>query len=294
MNLPNTPTVSVIIATYNKRKTLRYAIDSVLWQTFQDFECWVVGDACTDGSGDLVEGYGDPRLKWHNLEHNSGYQSAPNNEGLRRARGKYIAYLNHDDIWLPNHLQILLDCITRNNADFAYSIMEWITDEYKIADIPNFPEALRPPESPATMHTKDVIRQIGYWKSPEEIRADPRVAFFRDAQFSGLKFAFAPHLTTLKFGKSPDGYSEASHQEEYMQKISQDPDFLQKELSTLLAEAYFQLEGPLSFKRLRTHLGHSIRRLFIKGRIDPGSIYFWRQRGQRIKNWRKGHGLDPS
>lgn len=294
MNPEDIPTVTVIIATFNKKRALRYAIDSVLWQTFQDFECWVIGDACTDGSAELVEGYADPRIKWHNLKRNSGYQSAPNNEGLRRARGKYIAYLNHDDIWLPNHLQVLLDCININNSDFAFAIMEWITIEQKFADIPNFPEALRPPEASATMHKKDVIQRIGYWKSPEEIRAIPRVSFFRDAQFSGLKFAFAPHLTSLKFGKSSEGYSGVAQQKEYMDKIRQDPDFLSKELGSLLADAYFQLEGPLTLKRLWTHLGHWFRRLFIKGKMDPGSVYFWKQPGQRIKKWRKWHGLDSS
>ena len=90
------PKVSVIIATYNKASALRYAIDSVLWQTFSDYELWVIGDACTDESEQLVTSYGDPRVFWHNLPQNSGYQSAPNNEGLRRARGKYVAYLALD------------------------------------------------------------------------------------------------------------------------------------------------------------------------------------------------------
>ena len=120
------PKVSVIIATYNKASALRYAIDSVLWQTFSDYELWVIGDACTDESEQLVTSYGDPRVFWHNLPQNSGYQSAPNNEGLRRARGEYVAYLNHDDLWLPNHLQVLLDRIEESGADFAYSILEMI------------------------------------------------------------------------------------------------------------------------------------------------------------------------
>jgi glycosyltransferase involved in cell wall biosynthesis len=66
------------------------------------------GDACTDDSAELVASYRDPRLHWFNLPTNSGYQSAPHNEGLRRARGRYVAYLNHDDLWLPNHLERLV------------------------------------------------------------------------------------------------------------------------------------------------------------------------------------------
>ena len=92
------PLVSVLIATYNKASTLRFAIESVLWQTQQDFEVWVIGDNCTDDSVQLVRSFNDSRFNWINLPENSGYQSVPHNEGLRRARGKYIAYLNHDDI----------------------------------------------------------------------------------------------------------------------------------------------------------------------------------------------------
>lgn len=292
MSLASSPKITVIIATYNKKSTLGFAIDSVLWQSFQDFECWVIGDACTDGSGDLVKSYKDPRVHWHNLAQNSGYQSAPNNEGLRRAQGDYIAYLNHDDIWLPNHLQILYDRITAEEADFVYSIMEWIKAESKVADIPNFPDAIRPPEATATMHRKNVVDRIGYWKSPQEVQAYPRVAFFRDAQFAGLKFAFAPFLTAIKFEPIPGIYSQAGQQEEYLAKISRDLDFTHKELGTLLAQAYFELEGPLSLRRVRLQLGHSIRQILVKRGIDPGRLFFWWKRGRRIKRWRRHIGLD--
>ena len=98
MSPAKTPTVTIIIATYNKMSTLRYAIESVLWQSFADFECLVIGDGCTDGSEEVVAGFNDPRLYWNNLTRNSGHQSAPTNEGLRRARGEYISYLNQAQI----------------------------------------------------------------------------------------------------------------------------------------------------------------------------------------------------
>src|SRR5690606_34069774 len=101
MSTDSTPLVTVVIATYNRAETLKYAIESVLWQSFRDFELWVIGDCCTDHTDKVVNSFmHDPRVNWYNLPKNSGYQSKPNNEGIRRARGKYIAYLNHDDIWL--------------------------------------------------------------------------------------------------------------------------------------------------------------------------------------------------
>src|SRR5690349_20582249 len=98
------PLVSIIMATYNWSSVLPYSIGSVQHQTLPDFELLVVGDGCTDDSAEVVGAIGDPRVRWIGLENNSGHQSVPNNEGLRQARGEIIAYLGHDDLWLPDHL----------------------------------------------------------------------------------------------------------------------------------------------------------------------------------------------
>ena len=245
------PKVTVIVAAYNKSEALYYALKSVLWQTFTDFECWVVGDACTDNSAAVVAGFDDRRLQWHNLPENSGYQSAPNNEGLRRAKGQYIAYLNHDDLWLPNHLQLLVESIERSQSDFVYSIMEMIFANSQRADIPNFPDSPRPPEASATLHRRDVVDKIGFWKAPQETSSFPRVDFFRQAQFAGLSFTLAPYLTVLKFSHNKAGYAYANQQAEYVHRICHEPDFVEKELSNMLIDAYWKLEGPLSLSRVR-------------------------------------------
>ena len=98
------PRVTVIMATYNWSAVLPYSIGSVLRQTFTDFELLVIGDGCTDDSEQVVTSIGDPRVHWINLPRNTRHQSGPNNEGLARARGEFIAYLGHDDLWLPHHL----------------------------------------------------------------------------------------------------------------------------------------------------------------------------------------------
>ncbi len=293
MSALETPAVTVIIATYNKKSTLRYAIESVLWQTFTDFECWVVGDGCTDGSEDIVAGFNDARLKWTNLSSNSGYQSAPTNEGLRRARGEYISYLNHDDIWLPNHLHDLVNGLEQTNSDVVFSIIErFSTDLERHVDVPDYPDATRPPEASATLHRRDLIDKIGYWKLPEETWLNPRVEFFRTAQFVGYKFTLVPYLTVLKFGRSKGAYSEVGPQAEYMARIRSDPQFVQKELGILLADATRKLEGPVSFRQLRLQIMQSIRQIIVSNNIDPGRLTIWRRPGQRIKNWRKFHGLE--
>jgi glycosyltransferase involved in cell wall biosynthesis len=289
---PASPYVTVIIATYNRRETLQHAIKSVLWQTFSDFECWIVGDACTDDSESVVAGFQDPRLHWYNLPQNSGYQSAPNNEGLRRAQGEYIAYLNHDDIWLPNHLEVLVEAIERNKSDFAFTIMEWVRYDGHFTDFPNYPEAPRPPEASATMHRRDVVDRIGYWKAPHETQAFPRVAFFRTAQFAGMSFEIVPRLTVIKFDSSKAGSTDGSQQRDYIERISQDPSFSEKEVAVMLMEAYWRLEGPLTWKGLRFQLLQSLRTILIKRHIEPDTLMPWIKPGQRIERWRRDQGFD--
>ena len=77
------PKISVVIATYNRSRALGHAIESVLRQTFTDWELIVVGDACTDDTAEVVARYAgaDPRVRFVNLERHWGEQSAPNNVG---------------------------------------------------------------------------------------------------------------------------------------------------------------------------------------------------------------------
>lgn len=95
--------VSVIVPTYNRRETILAAIASVQRQTFPDWELIVVDDGSTDGTADLIQG-ADPRLVLIRQE-NQGVNAA-RNAALLRARGRYIAFLDSDDEWLPHHLEL--------------------------------------------------------------------------------------------------------------------------------------------------------------------------------------------
>jgi hypothetical protein len=115
------PAISVVIATYNRSRALAYAIESVLGQTFTDWELIVVGDACTDDTAEIVARYveADPRVRFVNLERNWGEQSAPNNIGRSLARASLIAYLSHDDFWLPHHLKACSEALAATGADLV-------------------------------------------------------------------------------------------------------------------------------------------------------------------------------
>lgn len=112
----------MIIPTFNWSTVLPYSIASVQEQSWRDFELLVVGDGCTDDSESVVGQLAatDERIRWLNLAVGTGHQAGPNNEGLRHARGELVAYLGHDDLWLPRHLERLISVIDEG-ATFARS-----------------------------------------------------------------------------------------------------------------------------------------------------------------------------
>ena len=105
------PMISVIIPTYNRAAFLREAVESVLKQTFENFELIIVDDGSTDKTRQLLESYSS-RLRCH-FQNNQGV-SAARNQGIRLARGRWIAFLDSDDLWLPEKLALQMDFFSRN------------------------------------------------------------------------------------------------------------------------------------------------------------------------------------
>jgi len=104
------PKVSVIIPTYNRARSVSSAIQSVLDQTFEDFEIIVVDDGSTDNTKEVIKSFKDKKI--HYLRHikNKGSQAA-RNTGIKHSKGKFIAFLDDDDMWLPQKLERQLTII---------------------------------------------------------------------------------------------------------------------------------------------------------------------------------------
>lgn len=107
MNTKN-PLVSVIMPAYNSEKYIAEAIDSILGQTFQDFELIIIDDCCKDHTAEIVRGYTDDRIVFIQNEVNKGFLYGLN-YGIEIARGKYIARLDDDDTSYPDRLQKQVD-----------------------------------------------------------------------------------------------------------------------------------------------------------------------------------------
>lgn len=100
------PKVTVIIATFNRAGSLPNAIDSVLSQTFKDFELLVIDNGSTDNTRAVVEGYRDERVNYALNEKPTSSCASPRNVGINIAKNEYVAFLDDDDIWYPEKLEI--------------------------------------------------------------------------------------------------------------------------------------------------------------------------------------------
>lgn len=105
--------VSVIVTTFNRVKLLPETINSILGQTFDDFELIIVDNMSIDGTSEYVEAIADPRVRYFRNP-NNGVIAVNRNYGLNQARGKYIAFCDDDDLWLSDKLKLQVKVLEKN------------------------------------------------------------------------------------------------------------------------------------------------------------------------------------
>jgi glycosyltransferase involved in cell wall biosynthesis len=135
----HTPKVSVIMSVYNGARYLREAVDSILSQTFTDFECVIIDDGSTDETSEILHSYDDPRLVLMKNEANIGLTKSLN-KGLQAARGQYIARQDADDVSCPGRLRAQVEFLDSHPAvgavSSSYVLIDGLGNEIGVSQVP--------------------------------------------------------------------------------------------------------------------------------------------------------------
>jgi glycosyltransferase involved in cell wall biosynthesis len=110
--MAETPLVSVVVPTYNRARLIGETIESILAQQYDHLELIVVCDGCKDGTETVVSSFEDPRVRLVTQD-NSGGPARPRNAGVARALGKYVAFCDDDDLWMPQKLRLQVAVMER-------------------------------------------------------------------------------------------------------------------------------------------------------------------------------------
>lgn len=110
--------VSIIIPVYNRAEILSTTLDSVVKQTYQNIEIIVIDDGSEEDIKSVIKSLNDKRLSYYKLPHVNANHAR--NYGIKQAKGDYIAMLDADDLWMPNHIEDCLELVTKTDADGLY------------------------------------------------------------------------------------------------------------------------------------------------------------------------------
>jgi hypothetical protein len=309
------PAISVVIATYNRSRTLAYAIESVLKQTFTDWELIVVGDACTDDTAEVVARYvaADPRVRFVNLERNWGQQSAPNNIGCALARARLIAYLSHDDFWLPYHLKACFEGLTATGADLVLGTAANIRfeggrlafDSLSVL-LQGFGDGHR--WSPSDLHAsfaaasswlirREALDKVGGWRMSQEERAEPSQGLLFRLWRRGFRIHALNQLTliVLSAGTRPSSYLQRETPEhDWVAERLDDPAFA-SELAARMpsSNAFADRRTPHLPPFWRRALAGILAHLGINPRAVTMAMRHGWDRGAYLRYLRRHLSLEP-
>lgn len=173
-----TPKISIITPCYNSEKYIAETIESVLNQTYTDWE-WIIADDCSqDNSVEIIQQYPDQRIRLITSNKNSGAAQA-RNLALEQARGRYITFIDSDDLWLPHFLEATINYLTKNEEELVYASykrvdenLQPLLDDFIAEDKVDFNRLLRNCPIPMLTALYDSER-IGKVKIPDvDMRED--------------------------------------------------------------------------------------------------------------------------
>jgi glycosyltransferase involved in cell wall biosynthesis len=295
------PLVSIVTATWNRSNVLRFAIESVLASTVTDWELIVVGDACTDDTEAVVRSFGDPRITFVNLPANSGEQATPNNEGVRRARGEYIAFLNHDDLWAPAHLATCLEAIA--DADMVWTAQISFDRDDRPHLVGLMPSGRYDPRNgvPASswLLRRSLTERVGPWRPARELYLMPSQDWIFRASKSGATLRPIPKATVIavRSGDRARCYADRHETEiaEHARQLASDPSYIARLVEAVAYRLTAEERGSATKLVWRAIKNVVIRAVAATG-VHPqtfGGWFRYRRRGGTVDAFRRTRGLSP-
>ena len=176
------PSLTALMTVYNGGRYLRQAVESVLSQTYSDFEFLIVDDCSSDGSLDVLKSLRDPRIRIISNLFNQG-QTRSLNTGLREARGEYVARIDADDVALPNWLERQMEFAKRRPDCVVWSAWAYVIDEEgrvrRLLKVPTTDEGIRLRSLTATpinhggcLMRREAIVAVGGYREDLKVVAD--------------------------------------------------------------------------------------------------------------------------
>ncbi|MFZ1813072.1 MAG: glycosyltransferase family 2 protein [Rhizobiaceae bacterium] len=300
------PVVSVIIATWGRPHVLRHAIGCALGQTLREIEVIVVGD-CTDAETvRVISSIKDSRLRFINLPINYGEQSGPNNIGVLSAQGEYVAFLNHDDFWFPDHLATALTWLQASGSDLCFTGAAVLVPPEVQKENADFPwlvgflgqtgDALY---TPLTLHVpaslwvlkREIHENLAGWRPAAECRRESSRDFLLRAWRSGYRMRSVPIVSAILLPST-------ARQDSYLEQISGTHDKIASMLSggpaslrATLCDRMVEGPGPRLGARLLKPLKLAAIRLGLHPVLLHGRRKPLTRKGEQIDHLRRQRGL---
>jgi len=256
-----------------------------------------------------VNGIGDERIHFHNLDQNVGEQSGPNNHGLGLAQGSLVAFLNHDDLWYPDHLERLLEAMTSNKADLVFSPVQNIDPRRGAHYFGWFSGGIYHPGScvPASswLFRRELADRVGPWRFYREIYNIPSQDWLFRAWKMGLRLHGTQVPGVMAFGSEsrPGCYSQRHEHEQrtWLERMDRDPGLRDGLIKAHVdARSWRRLLKPLRWPELgdrflRWAIMKAKRMYALATRRDPKHVLAWLQgqkAGHFIDRLRRIRGID--
>lgn len=205
------PIVSVVLPAYNAEKYLRESIDSILNQTFTDFELLIINDGSTDKTEAIILSYNDSRIRYIKNEINLKLIKSLN-KGIDLSRGKYIARMDADDISLPNRLKEQVDFMENHNDIAACSSLMYLMTEKNISQWDYYPAKTSigctfcsiyrtPLAHPAAFFRTEVLKKYRYSDNKDSMHIEAFVLWGNLALNNEKMFVIQKYLVKYRQNK---------------------------------------------------------------------------------------------